>query len=73
MSIDLGAQSADDAVRGRAPEGISTHDMPGGWKVLVAKCGERSRTWYYAVGSDPRYIRSLEIGAQRWKAHYDGR
>ena len=46
--------TADEAVKSRAPLGVSTHDMASGWLVIVGRREDQSRTWYFHVNDDPR-------------------
>lgn len=58
-------KSADRAVIDRSAEGVRTHDMTGGWRVIVAKHGEHHATWYYHVADDARIAVALEREAYR--------
>lgn len=64
--------SAEAAVIRRSIDGVRTHDMTGGWRVIVAKHGEHHATWYYHVNDDPRIAVALGREATRrldiWKA-----
>lgn len=59
-------QSADASVRERAPDGISTHAMTGAWCVIVARNGERARTWYHHNEDDRRLVDALHRQADAW-------
>lgn len=64
-------KSAERAAIDRSREGVHTHDMTGGWRVIVAKHGERHATWYYHINDDKRIAIALECEAHRrlamWK------
>lgn len=66
--------SAEAAVIRRSTDGVCTHDMTGGWRVIVAKNGEHHATWYYHINDDARVAAALEREAQRrfamWEARY---
>lgn len=66
-------KSAERAVIDRSAEGVRTHDMTGGWRVIVAKHGERHATWYYHVNDDARIAVALEREAHRRMAVWEAR
>ena len=46
-------KSAEQSAIKRAPEnGASDHAMTGNWRVIIARKGEKARTWYYNA-NDP--------------------
>ena len=59
-------ESAEQSVVRRSPDGITTHEMPGGWRVIVARLGEAYQAWYYHGNDDPRIVASCESAATRW-------
>ena len=59
-------QSAEEAAISRADQGISEHDMPGGWRVLIARKGEKASTWYFHTNDDKRLAEALRKCAWRW-------
>lgn len=59
------AQSAEAVVVSRAPDGVSDHEMTSGWRVIVARCGERCATWYYHTNDDSRHRVALKAEAER--------
>lgn len=65
--------SAEAAVIRRSTEGVRTHDMTGGWRVIVAKHGEHHATWYYHINDDARIASALESEAQRRLAMWEAR
>jgi hypothetical protein len=58
-------QSAEQAVISRSPDGVSDHEMTSGWRVIVARKGERCATWYYHSNDDKRLPSALRIEAER--------
>lgn len=46
--------------------------MGTGWRVIVAKHGERSATWYYHVNDDKRLPGALMREAERRFSHWKG-
>lgn len=65
-------KSAEQAIVGRSPDGVRSHDMGTGWHVIVAKRGEKHATWYFHSNDDPRIAAALEREAHRrfamWEA-----
>lgn len=60
-------ESAEQAVVARSPIGVSEHDMPGGWRVIVARVGELARrTWYFHSNDDARHQEALRRQAREW-------
>lgn len=64
-------KSAEQAITDRSRDGVHTHDMTGGWRVVVAKHGDHHATWYYHINDDERIGVALEREAHRrlavWK------
>lgn len=58
-------ESAEAAVIARADDGVSDHEMTSGWRVIVARRGERSATWYYHSNDDARHRSALRAEAER--------
>ena len=58
--------SAERTVAARSKDGVNAHDMPGGWRVVVARLGERYQAWYHHTNDDPRIIASVMNAAERW-------
>jgi len=59
------AQSAEAAARARAPDGVSDYEMTSGWRVIVARRGERCATWYYHTNDAPRHQAAIRAEAER--------
>lgn len=47
--------SAEQATIRKSPEGVSEHAMTGAWRVLIARKGEKARTFYFSENDDPRH------------------
>lgn len=58
-------KSAEQAITDRSRDGVHTHDMTGGWRVVVAKHGDHHATWYYHINDDERIGVALEREAHR--------
>lgn len=61
-----GPMSADEAVKVRAPLGVSEHAMTGAWRVIVARRPDQARSFYYDCNDDPRLLNALRWVAQEW-------
>lgn len=57
--------SAENAIIARSPDGVTNHDMGTGWRVIVARRGERVATWYHHVNDDKRLAESQMRDAER--------
>lgn len=66
-------QSAEAAFIARSADGVTDHDMGTGWRVIVARRGERCATWYYHVNDDARLPQALMRDAQRRLAMWEDR
>lgn len=61
--------TADEAVKARAPLGVTEHAMfPPRWRVIVARRPDKSRTFYYDENDDPRLLAALRRQAAEWVA-----
>lgn len=60
--------SLEDSIIARAPVGVSEHDAPGPWRVIVARTANASRAWYHGRNDDPRYVDVLRRAAGEWFA-----
>lgn len=58
--------TADQAAISRSPLGVTEHDMTPGWRVIVARRADISRTFYHHVNDDKRLIEALRQAAQSW-------
>lgn len=65
--------SAEAAVVRISEDGVRTHDMTSGWRVIVAKHGEHHAAWYYHVNDDTRIAVALEREANRRLAVWQAR
>lgn len=63
-------KSAEKTIIANAPSGVSDHDMGTGWRVIVARYGERAATWYYHVNDDPRIRKGILADAERRYARW---
>lgn len=61
--------SLEASIVARAPIGVSEHDAPGAWRVIVARTATRSRAWYHGRNDDPRYVEITHRAAREWYAN----
>jgi hypothetical protein len=47
--------SAEQSTIARSPEGLSEHAMTGAWRVIIARKGEKARTFYFSDNDDARH------------------
>ena len=68
--------SAEEDVVRRAVPGVTVHSMTGNWRVIVAKHGEHTATWYFNVLDDPHIAELLKREAHRrlaaWQSKESG-
>ena len=58
----------DQTRRNQAPQGITHMPAIGGWRVIIAKAGQRACSWYYHQNDDKRHVAGLERQATDWIA-----
>ena len=57
--------SAEQATVSRVPDGVSLHDMPGGWRACVGRKAGRYLVWYAKHTDDPRLLAYHERSEER--------
>lgn len=62
------ATAEQSAIERADANSVSTQEMPAGWRVIIARAGERVRTWYYHPNDDSRLIAALNNTAAEWFA-----
>lgn len=62
----------EQSVRAKASDGVTEHDLSGGWRVIVARCGERIATWYHHRDDDKRLIAGQRAAARRRSESWKG-
>jgi hypothetical protein len=50
----------------KSPEGVSSHDCPGGWVCVIAKARHDVRAWYHHESDDARYVAAIERNARQF-------
>jgi hypothetical protein len=50
----------------KSPEGVSSHDCPGGWVCVIAKRREHTRAWYHHSNDDARFVEAIRRNAHRY-------
>lgn len=60
--------TAEQAVIAKSPMGVSEHDMPGGWRVIVARTANDARTYYHHSSEPAAHIDVLRKWAREFVA-----
>ena len=60
--------SLEASIVARAPIGVSEHDAPGAWRVIVARSERGARVWYHGRNDDPRHVEITRQAARDWYA-----
>lgn len=58
--------SAEQSAIAAAKDGVSDHAMTGAWRVIIARKGERARTWYYHNHDAHLHKAALRQQADEW-------
>lgn len=68
MSHHVKFMSAEAIAISKSAPGISEHAMTGPWRVIVARKGERSNTWYFHENDHEHLKAALRKNAWDWLA-----